>query len=147
MKTQLVLSNELTTVPDRLSEPYHFVNNLAMPLDLEDPIMVNSVKERRMVKSPYAMKLETLSVEPWPNQTFLVCCNLCPQAYVGHHFKRILSVGSAYPNSFSQPVLEPHSGGRFKEIEISLHPMKGQSFDMLNNIQTVTVQISIVKQM
>ena len=132
-KMLITVSNELCDNLDRHKKPSHFTNRL--PLVITAPN--ESMKE---IASKYYIRLEGISVLPWPKKPLIICCSLCDQQLFGHTFEKVL--GLTYgPQKFTKPKV-PTQMTRSDEIEIELKSIDGET---INNIQSATVQLSIEK--
>ena len=129
----ITLSNEPCDDLDRHQKPSHFTNRL--------PLVITTPNEpMKEIGSEYYIRLEGISVQPWPNKPLIICCSLCDQQLFGQTFEKVL--GLTYgPQKFTKPKV-PTRMGRSDEIEIELKSIDGET---INNIESVTVQLSIEK--
>lgn len=118
----VTVSNKVCTDLDKHSSPTNFTNRL--------PFVI-------VTDTTYSIRLIGISIQPWPETPFLVCCNLCEQQPIAQTFANVLSM--TYGNEkFSRPRV-PARTGRYEEVEIELVSISGEPIV----VESVTAQLTI----
>ena len=118
------ISNMLCDSQDRHSSASHFVNRLPFVIEID--------------KSKHFVRLEGISITPWPGQPVIIYCNLCDHQPIGKNFAKVLSM--TYEREKYTRTDVPTQLGRYQEIEIHLKTMDGEDVDELSD---VIIQFSI----
>ena len=125
----LTLSSDLCTGQDQFKKPTKFSNRLLFPISIDEH--VNGGPN-------YNVKLEGISINPWPTKPVLINCNLCEPQPCGKSL--VNAVSMIYEKGkFTQPKV-PAKLGEVQEILIVLSTVKGETIDATS----VTVQLSLL---
>ena len=121
----LTLSSELCTASDILKSPSKFSNRLPFPLIISEG-------------SNYNVKLEGISINPWPTKPVLICADICEKQPCGKNMMNCLAM--AYKNGkFTQPKV-PTKLGQTQEIVIEVKTLD----DIFMHLKSVTLQLSLL---
>ena len=128
----ITVSSEFCDNLDRQKKPSHFTNRLPLVITADEPM--------KETVSLYYVRLEGIAIQPWPSKTLIICCSLCDQQLFGQTFEKVLALTYGL-QKFTRPKVQTQIG-RSDEIEIELKSIDGE---IINNIESVTVQLSIEK--
>ena len=125
----LTLSSELCTSNDRFRNPNKFSNHLPFPIVISEH--VNGGPN-------YYLKLEGISIDPWPTKPVLICVSLCEPQPCG--MSMLKSVSMIYEKGkFTQPKV-PAKLGESQEIVIEVITVE----DIAVPVRSVTLQLSLL---
>ena len=107
-----------------------FTNEL--PQILEIPNRIPMFSEKRI-------KIEGLSIKPWPQSAAILTVNLVePQIYGNKSYRNIISLVDYKNSNYSKPMI-PISPGVYDKITVKLSTIDGSDL----NVTSVHVQFSI----
>lgn len=126
----ITVANTLCSVLDTYQSATHFNNRLPLTIEINEPIdeILN-----------YFVRLEGITVLPWPEIPFLVCCNFCDtQPCGGQYFENTLSLVYG-KEKFTRPKVIARMD-RFSEVEIQLKAINGETIEP---IEKTVIQFSL----
>lgn len=123
------VSNAACDNTNKFTDATHFTNRLPFTI-VTDEFMKHG-------QPIHYIRLEGISINPWPNKTLLICCNFCERQPYGQNMQNVLAMTYGV-EKFTRPRV-PVQKVRSREIEIELKSIDGTPI----NADTVTVQLSI----
>lgn len=132
MTMLFTLSNKLCDSVDRYTDATHFTNRTPFVLVFEEAMIDGEATN-------HYIRLEAISIDPWPSEPLMVYCSLCERQPFGKSLEKVLSM-TYEQGKFSRPKVQAQLG-RNNEIEIELKTIYGDPVI----IDTVIMQLSVEK--